>query len=97
MDRAKLLILLGEAWESDDMRQTLTNGLIGTWANAADQKALLNYDWAPAPGEQAYITPLIKLKSTKSGRRRSSCQACAEIGRSRWRPSGTWRLSTATP
>ena len=30
MDRAKLLILLGEAWESDDMRQTLTNGLIGT-------------------------------------------------------------------
>ena len=72
MDRAKLLILLGEAWESDDMRQTLTNGLIGTWASADDQKELLNYDWALAPGEQAYVnTPkTIKLKSTKSGKKK---------------------------
>ena len=72
MDRAKLLILLGEAWDSDDMRQTLTNGLIGTWASADDQKALLNYDWALAPGEKAYNnTPkTIKLKSTKSGKKK---------------------------
>ena len=72
MDRAKLLILLGEAWDSDDMRQTLTNGLIGTWASADDQKQLLNYDWALAPGERAYNnTPkTIKLKSTKSGKKK---------------------------
>ena len=71
MDRAKLLILLGEAWESDDMRQTLTNGLIGTWASADDQKELLNYDWVLAPGEKAYVTPKkILLKSTKSGKKK---------------------------
>ena len=71
MDRAKLLILLGEAWESDDMRQTLTNGLIGTWASADDQKELLNYDWVLAPGEKAYVTPKkLLLKSTKSGKKK---------------------------
>ena len=54
-------------WRSDG--QTLTNGLTGTWANAGDQKALLNYDWALAPGGWVHTTPsTIKLKSTKSGK-----------------------------
>ena len=69
MDRSELLLLLGKAWRSDDMRQTLTNGLTGTWTNAGDQKALLNYDWALAPGGWVHTTPsTIKLKSTKSGK-----------------------------
>ena len=69
MDRSELLILLGKAWKSDDIRQTLTNGLTGTWTNAGDQNVLLNYDWALAPGDTAYTPPkTIRLNRTKSGK-----------------------------
>ena len=87
MERRDLLLLLGKAWESDDMRKTLAAGVSKTWTNAGDQQQLLNYDWILSPTEKDYVTPkVIKLNSTKSGKTKVELPGYA----------GNWELDMET-